>query len=66
MSKKKKKTKLKHKNIIICILALISLISSIFSVYSLTLLSGIESVLRITLSGIIIVIECIFKVIYRI
>ena len=60
MSKKKKKMKLKKKNIIICILAFISLIVSVFSVYSLTLLSGIESLLRITLCGIIIIIECSF------
>ena len=60
MSKKKKKMKLKHKNIVICILALILIVASIFSVYSLSLLSGIESMLRITLSGIIIILLASF------
>ena len=58
MSKKKKK--LKKKNIIIVILAIISLVASIFSVYSLSLLGSIESVLRLTLAGIIVILEMAF------
>ncbi|MBR1718228.1 MAG: LCP family protein [Bacilli bacterium] len=58
MSKKKKK--LKKKNIIIVILAIISLVASIFSVYSLSLLGSIESVLRLTLAGIIVILEMSF------
>lgn len=60
MSKKKKKMKLKHKNIIIFIMAILVTIASIFSVYSLSLLSGIESFFRITLSGIIIILLASF------
>ncbi len=60
MSKKKKKMKLKHKNIIIFIMAILVTIASIFSVYSLSLLSGIESFFRITLSGIIVILMMSF------
>ena len=52
---KKKKRKINKKAFMILFMMILSLFACIFSVYSLSLLSGIETLIRLSMSGIIIV-----------
>ena len=52
---KKKKRKVNKKSIFVLILTILSIFACIFSVYSLSLLTGIETLIRMSMCGIIIV-----------
>ena len=51
--KKNKKRKISKKAVLLLILAILVIFSSLFSIYSLTLLSGVETLIRLVVSGII-------------
>ena len=61
---KKSKRKIKKRSILILIMMVLCIFSSAFFVYSLSLLSGIETMIRVTLSFIILFLCICFTLTY--